>query len=64
MKQNRFFRKKIDSFDVTKCFKKIEIPDLYQMCAPFPGLPSKISTMGSSASDIQFLLMYIKELSS
>ena len=31
-----------DSFDVTKCLQKVEIPDL---CAPISGLPSTISTM-------------------
>ena len=30
-----------DSFDVTKCLQKIEIPDLHHMCALRPELPFK-----------------------
>ena len=34
-----------DSFDVTKCIKQPEMPDLLHMCEPCSELPSNISIM-------------------
>ena len=42
------FRKQIgfdDSFDVTKCFQQIKIPDLFHMCAEWNEQPSNLKTM-------------------
>ena len=34
-----------DTFDVTKCLKQIDLPDLFHMCAPCAKLPSNITEM-------------------
>ena len=53
-KKGSFPKKEIefdDSFDVTKCFQQIEIPDLLHMCAPCSELSSNILTMALGTTE-------------